>query len=54
MEGMTIEAYMSRERGDPRPLAQGIMEQVIAWFEDPDHEAEYQEWKKAREARKGA
>lgn len=36
-----------------RPLAQHILEQVLASLGDPEDEKEYQAWKKAREE-KGA
>lgn len=55
MNEIRIEAAMSRERGNIVPLAEHLLAEAIAFFEDPQHEAEFQEWKKAREnARKGA
>jgi hypothetical protein len=54
MNDMKIEASMRTERGNIGPMAQDIMRLALEWFQDPEHEKEYQEWKAAREARKGA
>lgn len=54
MNEMRIEAAMSREQGNIVPLAEHLLAEAILFVEDPKNEAEYQEWKKAREARKGA
>jgi len=54
MNDMKIEASMRAERGNIGPMAQDIMRLALEWFQDPEHEKEYQEWKAAREARKGA
>ena len=54
MEQMRIEAYMVPEEGNIVPLAEHLLRRAIEWFQDPEHEKEFQEWKKAREAQKGA
>ena len=55
MNEMRIEASMSRDEGNIVPLAEHLMEAALAFFDTEEGEAEYQEWKKAREnARKGA
>ena len=54
MEQMRIEEAMSRSEGNIVPLAEHLMEAALAFFADPENEREYQEWKKARKARKGA
>jgi hypothetical protein len=54
MEQMRIEAYMVKEEGNIVPLAQHLLAGAMAFFADPENEKEFQEWKKAREARKGA
>jgi len=54
MEQMWIEACMLPEEGNIVPLAEHLLQRAIAFFEDPENEREFQEWKKAREARKGA
>ncbi len=54
MNELRIEAAMSREQGNIAPLAEHLLAEAIAFFKDPRNEREYQEWKKAREAQKGA
>lgn len=54
MDGMKIESFMLPERGDVRPLAEHILQRALAWFEDPEHEREYQEWKKERDRKRKA
>ena len=51
MEQMRIEAYMLPEEGNIVPLAEHLLQRAIAFFEDPENEREFQEWKKAREGR---
>ena len=48
MDGMKIETAQGRGVMDMRPLAQFYAEQALKWFEDPEHEKEYQEWMKER------
>ena len=55
---MRVEGYMMAQRGDARPLA----EHWASWicgavdregkFTDPQMEAEFQEWKRERDARR--
>lgn len=51
---MIIEGAMCRTRPDMRPLAQHMAERILravddqGRFRDPELEAEYQAWKKAR------
>lgn len=54
MNEIRIEAAMSRTKPDLRPLARHFMERILAFYEDPENEREFQEWKAAREAQKGA
>ena len=48
MDGMRIEVAQGTTKADARPLAQYYMEMALEWFRDPEHEREYQEWKKER------
>jgi hypothetical protein len=54
MDGMRVDVTMCREAPDIRPLAQHIAEMAMAFFRDPENVQEYEAWKKAREAQKGA
>lgn len=59
MVEMKVVASRSQVQGDLRPLAQYWLAQILTRiqdgkFADPAEEAEFQEWKKAREAQKGA
>ena len=49
MEDVRIIAAMAETKPDYRPYAEYMMNRILAWYEDPEHEAEYQEWKKGRE-----
>ena len=54
MNDMRIEVEIGRERGDIEPLAMQLMDSAFKFYEDPENEKAFQEWKAAREARKGA
>ena len=54
MEQMRIEAYMLPEEGNIVPLAEHLLQRAIAFFEDPENEREYLEWKKARDEKRAA
>lgn len=54
MDELRVDGSMSREKPDLRPLAQGLMEQIIRFYEDPEAEAAFREWKEKRKTRKGA
>lgn len=54
MEDMRIEAVMVAEEGNLAPLGEHLMEAALAFFDTEEGEKEYQAWKAAREARKGA
>ena len=54
MDRMRIESCVGDSEGYIVPLAEELAEMAIAFFEDPENEREFEEWKKAREARKGA
>lgn len=43
---MTVVGFMSRQKPDRRQLAEHWAEKCISFFEDPENEREYQEWKK--------
>jgi len=47
---LRTEAYMLQKRGDVRPLAEHLLQRALQFFEDPENEKEFQEWKKQREA----
>ena len=38
---------------DLRTLGSALNRRIEAWFQDPEHEREYQEWKKERERAAG-
>lgn len=56
---MHIEGVMSRSKGDARPLARHWADKIRqavnadGTFADPALEAEYQEWKRERDRKKG-
>lgn len=50
MAELPVECRMSATRPDYRPAAPRLAEEIRKWFEDPEHEREYQEWKKAKES----
>ena len=55
---MTISAEMSRTAPVYGPLAEHLMNRILDMmtdgvFSDPETEREFQEWKQARDARKG-
>lgn len=54
MNDMRIEVEISRERGDIEPLAMQLMDSAFKFYEDPEKEKAFKEWKAARDARKGA
>lgn len=54
MDRMRVDVETGRSAGNIVPLAEELMNMAIAFFADPENEREYQEWKKARKARKGA
>lgn len=47
---------ISAERAATRPkrdlLARAVLERCRAWFEDPENEKAFQEWKSGKEAEK--
>jgi hypothetical protein len=47
-----IIATMTNKRPDYRPLAESLLGWILQQAEDPQVMAEYEEWKKAREAQK--
>jgi hypothetical protein len=49
---MDIIATMTNKRPDYRPLAESLLGWILQQAEDPQVMAEYEEWKKAREAQK--
>ena len=54
MQQMRIEGIMMNTHGDPRPLARNLAEKCKAFYEDPENERAYQEWKQKREEKKNA
>jgi hypothetical protein len=52
MNTFRIEAEMVRTQPDLRPLGEHLLGKILAWYEDPDHEREYQEWKAGREGKR--
>lgn len=57
---MRIDGVMSRTRGDARPLARHWADKIQkavkedGTFADPALEAEYREWKRERDRKRGA
>ena len=49
MNEMLIDARRSEKHGDVRPLAEHLMERAFAFYEDPENEKAYQEWKRERD-----
>jgi len=49
---MQIEVVYTNQKPDYMPLARHLLDRIIEWYADPEHEREFQEWKKERE-RKG-
>ena len=55
MEGPNVILTRVNKEPDRRGLAELYMNRILGWFSDPEHEKEYQDWKKQREKlRKGA
>lgn len=52
MDTLRIEVEMVRDQPDLRPLGEHLLGKILAWYEDPEHEREYQEWKAGREREK--
>ena len=50
---MIIEGYMKAKRGDPRPLAEHLLSKALKFYEDPENEKAFQEWKKKRDEEAG-
>lgn len=51
---MNIEIEMVNVKPDYRPLGRTLLEAVRKFYEDPENEKAFQEWKRKREAEKGA
>ncbi len=47
---MTIQVERTDTRPDYKPLAGVLLGEIRQYFEDPEHEAEYQAWLKERRA----
>ncbi len=50
MEEMRIEVVVVDQKPDYMPLARHLMRKALAFYEDPENEKAFHEWKKAREA----
>lgn len=48
MNDMRIEVEIGREPGDIEPLAMQLMDSAFKFYEDPENEKAFQEWKKER------
>lgn len=49
---LRIEGYMCKKEPDRRPLVQYWTEKCIRFYEDPENERAYQEWKKERDEKR--
>lgn len=49
MENIEIVEAQGTGKRDRRGLAELYMGLILDWFADPEHEQEYQDWKKQRE-----
>lgn len=49
MNEINITLARVNKKPDRRGLAELYMGRILEWFSDPEHEQEYQEWKKQRE-----
>lgn len=50
MGSFSIQAEMVKAVPDYKPLAGVLLGEIRQYFEDPEHEAEYQAWLKERRA----
>lgn len=48
-KGMRIEAYRSGEQPDYMQLARRLLPKIRAFYQDPENEKAFQEWKAERE-----
>ena len=51
MKELLIEARSSGKSGDVRTLAEHLMEKAFAFYEDPENEKAFQEWKREKDER---
>lgn len=51
---MNVQVEITEAKPDYMPLARCLLEEIRSFYEDPEHEREFQEWMKTRETRKGA
>ena len=51
-KALQIEAVMARTEPDYRSAAVMLLPMIHRFYQDPENEKEFQEWKKAREAAK--
>ena len=49
MKELLIDGRRSEKQGDIRPLAEHLMGKAFAFYEDPEKEKAFQEWKKQQE-----
>ena len=48
-QGLPIVAVMTKTKPDLRPLARHLMDRCMKFYEDPENEKAFLEWKKERE-----
>lgn len=54
MADMKIEAVYTGQKPDYMPLARHLLDRIIEFYQNPDNERAFQEWKKARDAQREA
>lgn len=45
---------MTSQKPFLEPLAFALLDEIRAWYQNPENEAEFQRWQAAREAQEGA
>ena len=53
-EDLQIKAYMTKTKPDYREAAIMLLPMIHRFYENPENEKAFQEWKKAREAAKAS
>lgn len=51
---MRVEVEISQGEPDYMPMARALLDDLLAFFDEEENEAAFQEWMKSRETRKGA
>lgn len=49
---LAIEVVYVNKEPELGPLARHLVDRIREWYEDPENERAFQEWKKARDAEK--